>query len=65
MELRDDGLSLGRALHLMDVPYHSLSNALDLLPLAYQRLQPGRDIAEKVEAEYPIPKFVAYEGLTN
>ena len=52
MELRDDGLSVRRALARMNVPYRSLSNALDLLPLAYQKLQPGRDIADKVEAEF-------------
>ena len=51
-ELRDDNYSVEKALWHMEIPYFSLSNALDLLPLAYQRLQPGLDIAQKVEAEF-------------
>ncbi|MCK4781543.1 hypothetical protein KAS79_01285 [Candidatus Parcubacteria bacterium] len=31
------------------IPYYTMSNALDLLPLAYEKLQPGEDVAKLVE----------------
>jgi orotate phosphoribosyltransferase len=47
--------SEGRATELlsqMDVPYTSMSTAREILPLAYKRLKPGKDIAEKISEEY-------------
>jgi len=56
MQRRDDGSSVEEALLEMGVPYRSLSNAVDLLPLAYQRWNADpsvkADIAAKVEAEF-------------
>ncbi len=52
MELRDDGITVEEALDQRGVPYYSLSNAGDLLPLAYQRLDPGEGIARAIESEF-------------
>lgn len=51
MELRDDGRSILEILQEKAIPYYALSNAPELLPLAYQRLQPGRDIGHAIEDE--------------
>ncbi len=39
------------------LPYFAMSNALDLLPQAYQIQRPGEDIARKVEQEF------MYQGI--
>lgn len=52
MELRDDGQSVRKAVVSKNVLYFSLSNALELLPEAYGRLNPGRKIADAIEAEF-------------
>ncbi len=52
MELRDDGQSVQTAVGSRNVAYHALSNALQLLPEAYQRLKPGEQIARAIEEEF-------------
>jgi orotate phosphoribosyltransferase len=52
MELRDDGQSVQAAVESKGVPYHALSNALQLLPEAYRRLNPGETIAKAIEDEF-------------
>lgn len=52
MELRDDGQSVQEAVQSRKVPYHALSNALQLLPEAYKRLNPGERIARAIEEEF-------------
>ena len=52
MELRDDGKSVKEAVEEKGVPYLQMSNALELLPLAYERLKPREEIAKKVEEEF-------------
>ena len=52
MELRDDGKSVKEAVEAKGVPYLQMSNALKLLPLAYEKLKPGEEIAKKVEEEF-------------
>jgi len=52
MELRDDGKSVKEAVEAKGVPYFQMSNALELLPLTYQRLMPKEEIAKKVEEEF-------------
>lgn len=52
MELTTDGKSVKEAVEVKGVPYLQMSNALELLPLAYQKLKPGEEIAKKVEEEF-------------
>lgn len=52
MELRDDGQSVQRAVQSRNVPYYALSNALQLLPKAYKKLNPGEQIAKAIEEEF-------------
>ena len=52
-EIRDDGKSVKEAVEEKGVSYHAMSNALDLLPEIYKRLQPGEDVAvAKLVEEY-------------
>ncbi len=48
-ELRDDGKSVEKYIKEMGVPFYSMSNALDLLPIAYLKFQPGELVAKHVE----------------
>ena len=52
MELRDDGQSVKASVESKGIPYHALSNALQLLPEVYKRLNPGEDIARAIEEEF-------------
>lgn len=58
MELRDDRKSVLEAVSSRNVPYHALSNALQLLPKAYKRYQilnsalNPEQIAKSVEEEF-------------
>jgi len=52
METRDDGRSARQAVEEQGVSFYNMSTALDLLPAAYRRLQPGEEIARAVEAEF-------------
>lgn len=52
MELRDDRQSVQQAVESMGVPYHHMSNALDLLPQAYAAVNPGESIGRAIEAEF-------------
>ena len=52
MEVRDDGTTVKEAVEKKGVPYHCLSSAEDLLPLAYKKLKPGASIGKAVEEEF-------------
>lgn len=52
MELRDDGTSVKEAVNYKGFEYLAMSSALELLPEAYRRLQPGEDIGRAIEAEF-------------
>ena len=52
MEKRDDGLSVQQEVESRNIPYHTLSSAIKLLPLAYKRLNPGEEIAQAIEQEF-------------
>lgn len=52
MELRDDGKSVKEAVEEKGVPYFQMSNALELLPLVYQKIKPDQEIAKRVEEEF-------------
>jgi len=46
------GISVRKALDMLDVEYNSLSNAEDLLPLAVKRYNPSKEIRQAIEQEY-------------
>jgi len=48
-EFRDDGKSVETYITKMGVPFYSMSNALDLLPIAYSKFHPSELVAKKVE----------------
>jgi len=52
MELRDDGKSVKEAVEEKGIPYLQMSNALELLPLAYQKLKPKEEIGKQIEEEF-------------
>jgi len=52
MELRDDGKSVKEAVEAKGVSYFQMSDALELLPLVYEKIKPGEEIAKKVEEEF-------------
>lgn len=45
-------LSVEEAVNEARVAYHALSNALQLLPEAYKKLKPGKDVAKAIEKEF-------------
>ena len=49
MEKRDDGKTVEAAVKELGVKYITMSNAVDLLPLAYKKLNPSDEVAGKVE----------------
>ena len=51
-DILEDGKPIEKIFQRLGITHYSLSNALDLLPQAYQQQQPGNDIAEKVEKEF-------------
>lgn len=52
LEVRDDGKSVKDAIMEKGVKYFNMSSAKDLLPLAYQKLKPGEQIAKAIEQEF-------------
>jgi len=52
MELRDDRTSVKDAVEAKGVPYHHLSNGIELLQLAYRNLNPGETIKKGIEKEF-------------
>ncbi|MBU1203873.1 MAG: hypothetical protein KKG60_02265 [Nanoarchaeota archaeon] len=52
MELRDDGQSVQAAVESKNIQYYALSSAIQLLPEAYRKLNPGEQIARAIEEEF-------------
>ena len=52
MEKRDDGLSVAEFIGGLNLPFYSMSEAPDVLPLVYEKLQPGPSIGRAVEKEF-------------
>ncbi len=48
-EIRDDNKSVEEIIEENDIKYYAMSNAIDLLPIAYNKLKPGRKILEQIE----------------
>ena len=51
-EKRNDGLTVKEAINKYNIPYFALSNAIDLLPISYEKQQPGDEIAKAIEEEF-------------
>jgi orotate phosphoribosyltransferase len=52
MEKRDDGLSVEEVVQKKGFPFYSMSSSLDLLPIMYKILQPGKLIGDAIEQEF-------------
>lgn len=52
MEKREDGKSVKEATKEKGVLYFQMSNAFELLPMAFRKLKPKMEIAQKVEEEF-------------
>ncbi len=52
MELRDDGSSVKEQVEKRNVKFFNMSSALDMLPIMYNKLQPGENIAQEIEKEF-------------
>jgi len=52
MEKRDDGTSVKEAIESKGLKFYNMSSSLELLPLMYQKLQPGEEIKKEIEAEF-------------
>jgi len=48
-EIRDDNKSVEEIIEENDIKYYAMSNAIDLLPIACNKLKPGRKILEQIE----------------
>ncbi|MFH1700593.1 MAG: phosphoribosyltransferase family protein [Candidatus Zixiibacteriota bacterium] len=52
MEKRNDGLSVEDIFAQKNIPFYCMSSALDVLPIVYEKLKPGVEIAKAIESEY-------------
>ena len=52
MEKRDDGLSVKGAIEKKEVKFYNMSSSLDILPIIYNKLQPGENIKKEIESEF-------------
>ncbi len=48
-ELRDDKKSVEQIVSEKGIKYHAMSNAFDLIPKVFNKLQPGEEIAKQIE----------------
>lgn len=59
-EMRDDGKSVEDAIKEKGVQFYAMSNAIELLPIIYQKIKPGIEIAKIIEdyfRKYGISKL--------
>jgi orotate phosphoribosyltransferase len=52
MEKRDDGKSVKEAIESKGVKFFSMSSALEMLPIMYKKLAPGKEIGSSIEEEF-------------
>jgi orotate phosphoribosyltransferase len=52
MDRRDDGVGVMGAVAELDVPYFSMTDAHEVLPVAYERANPGDTVRAAVEQEF-------------
>jgi len=59
-EIRDDGKSVEDVIKEKGIQFYAMSNAIELLPLIYQKVKPGIEIAKTIEdyfKKYGISKL--------
>lgn len=54
MAKRDSGESVKTAVESLGIPYYAMSNAIELLPMAFRDLQPSEPVADAVAAEFEL-----------
>lgn len=52
MEKTDEGISVKEAVERLGIRFCNMSSALELLPVIYERLNPGEEIGRKIEEEF-------------
>ena len=52
MEKRDDGLSVKEAVEREGFKFYNMSSSLELLPMIYNKLQPGEEIVKAIESGF-------------
>jgi uridine monophosphate synthetase len=52
MEKLDDGSSVKEAIEKKGVKFYSMSSALEMLPIIYKKLSPGKEIGEAIIKEF-------------
>ena len=52
MEKNDSGIPVCDAIAAKGIPYHAMSNALELLPLACKKQKPNTQIVKSIEKEF-------------
>jgi len=52
MEKRDDGLSVKEAIEKKGAKFYSMSSAIEMLPIMYKKLSPGKEIGTAIEEEF-------------
>ncbi|MFA6065118.1 MAG: hypothetical protein WC746_04725 [archaeon] len=52
MEKRDDGLSVKEAIEKKGATFYMMSSALEMLPIMYKKLSPGKEIGEAIVKEF-------------
>lgn len=52
MELTKESISVKKKIEKMGYNFYSMSSALEILPLAYKRLEPGEEIGKEIELEF-------------
>jgi len=52
MEKRDDGLSVKEAIETKGAKFYMMSSALEMLPIMYKKLSPGKEIGEAIVKEF-------------
>ena len=52
MEKRDDGLSVKEAIENKGAKFYMMSSALEMLPIMYKKLSPGKEIGEAIVKEF-------------
>jgi len=52
LELRKDGLSVAEKFSKLGIDYYSMTDVKTLLPLAYEKLNPSKDLVKKINKYY-------------
>lgn len=58
-EIRDDGKTVKEVVEGKNIQFYAMSNAFELLPIAYEKFKPGIEIAKNIERYFK--KYGIYE----